>query len=369
MQACHLLQRRDSSGRVHDGGTTGAELPDGSTGEVSGNGGGGDGGDGGDAAAPLLGGAQPGGPLLLSRGALVKAALMVGPTWFLAQLCFAWSLALTSVTSNTILSSTSCLFAFLASVLFLGERFTARKALSVVAVMAGTAAVALADTSSGGDAVAPLRLAAALGPLAGDLLATGAAALYAAYTIQIQGALGSAGAGDTALFFGHLGALTAALLLPVLGVMQWAGALDLGRVAPASLGLACFNGLMDYVLADFLWARAVLLLGPTIATLGLSIQIPMATALDVFLGRPAWLRSGAAAALTFGGSALVLGGFVAITLAGAAGPAAGAAARSEGGGRGTGERAAVDEEAGSSRNNGGGGAPQQRSWVEDDEPR
>jgi hypothetical protein len=78
MQACHLLQRRDSSGRVHDGGTTGAELPDGSTGEVSGNGGGGDGGDGGDAAAPLLGGAQPGGPLLLSRGALVKAALMVG---------------------------------------------------------------------------------------------------------------------------------------------------------------------------------------------------------------------------------------------------------------------------------------------------
>jgi hypothetical protein len=30
---------------------------------------------------------------------------------------------------------------------------------------------------------------------------------------------------------------------------------------------------MDYVLADFLWARAVLLLGPTVATLGLSVQV------------------------------------------------------------------------------------------------
>lgn len=76
-------------------------------------------------------------------------------------------------------------------------------------------------------------------------------------------------------------------------------------------------GLMDYVLADFLWARAVLLLGPTIATLGLGIQIPMAATLDVFLGRPAWLRGGRAAALTLGGSALVLGGFVWITVAGA----------------------------------------------------
>jgi hypothetical protein len=75
---------------------------------------------------------------------------------------------------------------------------------------------------------------------------------------------------------------------------------------------------LDYVIADFLWARAVLLLGPTPATLGLSVQVPIATALDVVLGRPAWLAGPRPAALTLGGSALILGGFAAITLAGAA---------------------------------------------------
>lgn len=92
---------------------------------------------------------------------------------------------------------------------------------------------------------------------------------------------------------------------------------------------------MDYVLADFLWARAVLLLGPTAATLGLSIQVPIATALDAALGRPAWLRGAAPAALTLGGSLLILAGFASITLAGAAaapGGGGGGGGGSDGGG-------------------------------------
>jgi len=32
------------------------------------------------------------------------------------------------------------------------------------------------------------------------------------------------------------------------------------------------SGLLDYVLSDYFWARAVLLIGPTAATLGLSVQ-------------------------------------------------------------------------------------------------
>lgn len=62
------------------------------------------------------------------------------------------------------------------------------------------------------------------------------------YTIQIQRTLGLAGAGDTALFFGYLGASTALLLAPLLLALQLTGAMDLWRVAPAALGLACFNG-------------------------------------------------------------------------------------------------------------------------------
>lgn len=57
--------------------------------------------------------------------------------WFVAQYLFTVSLAQTSVTSNTILSSSSCMFTLLASAAVLGEKITIVKLTSVAAVMAG----------------------------------------------------------------------------------------------------------------------------------------------------------------------------------------------------------------------------------------
>ena len=103
-------------------------------------------------------------------------------------------------------------------------------------------------------------------------------------------------------------------------------------------------GLFDNVLSDYLWAMSILLLGtdntvaqkyntatavrlmianaahsgPTIATLGLSLQVPLAVALDVLFGHPSYLESVLPAALTAGGAVLVLVGFCGITLQGSA---------------------------------------------------
>jgi hypothetical protein len=41
-------------------------------------------------------------------------------------------------------------------------------------------------------------------------------------------------------------------------------------------GLICISGVFDNVLSDYLWARAVVLTTPTIATVGLSLTIPLA---------------------------------------------------------------------------------------------
>lgn len=71
---------------------------------------------------------------------------------------------------------------------------------------------------------------------------------------------------------------------------------------------------MDYVIADYTWARAVLLLSPTVATLGTSIQVPLATAVDVVLGQPHWLDSWRAVGLTAAGTVLILGGVCGINL-------------------------------------------------------
>ena len=64
--------------------------------------------------------------------------MQVAPLWFGAQLTFNFSLSMTNVTSNTILSSTSSLFTFGLSCLLLGETYTSVKLLSIMVCIAGT---------------------------------------------------------------------------------------------------------------------------------------------------------------------------------------------------------------------------------------
>jgi multidrug transporter EmrE-like cation transporter len=68
----------------------------------------------------------------------LRAASAVAPFWFLAQLCFNTSLHLTSVTSNTILSSPSSLFTYMLSIVVLHERFTYSKLNGVMLTVIGT---------------------------------------------------------------------------------------------------------------------------------------------------------------------------------------------------------------------------------------
>lgn len=101
-------------------------------------------------------------------------------------------------------------------------------------------------------------------------------------------------------------------------LLAWHGiGVSLG-VSPPRL-CCCFNcgtGLIDYVCADYTWARAVLLLGSTVATLGMSLQIPLATAGDLLLRRhPHWLDSQQSVAMTCAGTVALLAGILGINLA------------------------------------------------------
>ncbi|KAL3346452.1 hypothetical protein AABB24_025075, partial [Solanum stoloniferum] len=83
-----------------------------------------------------------------TRSRVAKVRLLICPFWFLAQLTFNLSLKYTTVTSNTILSSSSSLFTFLVSLVFLGEVFTWVKLFSVLLCMGGTIIVSLGDSKS-----------------------------------------------------------------------------------------------------------------------------------------------------------------------------------------------------------------------------
>lgn len=60
----------------------------------------------------------------------------------------------------------------------------------------------------------------------------------------------------------------------------------------------------------------MLLLGPTVATLGLSVQIPVAAVVEVLIGVPKWLSNSRSIAMMLSGTGLIMVGFVAGNLAG-----------------------------------------------------
>lgn len=68
------------------------------------------------------------------------------------------------------------------------------------------------------------------------------------------------------------------------------------------------NGLCNSVLSDYLWARAVVLTSPTVATIGVSITIPLALVSDFLLHgtSPTWLSGG--------GAFLVICGFTLVNI-------------------------------------------------------
>ncbi|CAN6200754.1 unnamed protein product [Urochloa humidicola] len=239
-----------------------------------------------------------------TRARVAKVSMIVCPFWFLAQLTFNLSLRYTTVTSNTILSSTSSLFTFLVALVFLGETFTWLKLVSVLLCMGGTIIVSMADSSSTVNAIAT-------NPLLGDFLSIVSAGCYAIYITLIRKKLPDEEEGEgkvsMAQFLGFLGLFNMLFFLPVALVLNFAKLEPFHRLTWEQVGLIVGKGLLDNVLSDYLWAKAVLLTTTTVATAGLTIQVPLAAVVDTVTGHAPHL-------LNYIGAAAVLVGFAGINI-------------------------------------------------------
>nr|XP_043618121.1 solute carrier family 35 member F5 [Erigeron canadensis] len=241
-----------------------------------------------------------------TRTRLAKASLLVCPFWFLAQLSFNVSLKYTTVTSNTILSSSSSLFTFLVSLVFLGEKFTWIKLFSVLLCMGGTIIVSLGDSKSGMSATAS-------NPLVGDILALVSSAFYAVYVTLIRKTLpdeddhAKTGKVSMAQFLGFLGLFNLLLFSPIAIILHLANLEPFDTISRKQFGLIVGKGLLDNVLSDYLWAKAVLLTTTTVATAGLTIQVPLAAIVDSVIGN-------APSFMDYIGAAAVMVGFAGINV-------------------------------------------------------
>ncbi|KAK1612261.1 hypothetical protein QYE76_035934 [Lolium multiflorum] len=239
-----------------------------------------------------------------TRARTARVSMLVCPFWFLAQLTFNLSLRYTTVTSNTILSSTSTLFTFLVALVFLGEMFTWLKLISVLLCIAGTIIVSLADSGSTLNAIAT-------NPLLGDFLSIVSAGLYAVYITLIRKKLPDEKEGQgqvsMAQFLGFLGLFNMLFFLPVALVLNFAKLEPFHKLTWEQVGLIVGKGLLDNVLSDYLWAKAILLTTTTVATAGLTIQVPIAALVDTLTGHAPHL-------LNYIGAAAVLVGFAGINI-------------------------------------------------------
>ncbi|KAE9618028.1 hypothetical protein Lal_00037866 [Lupinus albus] len=239
-----------------------------------------------------------------TRCRVAKVSLLICPFWFFAQLTFNLSLKYTTVTSNTILSSASSLFTFLVSLAFLGERFTCLKLFSVLLCMGGTVIVSLGDSQNGLSTVAS-------NPLLGDIFALVSAGLYAIYITLIRKNLpeddGKSGEASMAQFLGYLGLFNILIFLPVALILNFTSVEPFHTLTWRQFGLIIGKGLLDNVLSDYLWAKAVILTSTTVATAGLTIQVPLAAVVDTVIGNAPRL-------MDYLGAAAVMIGFAGINI-------------------------------------------------------
>ena len=140
--------------------------------------------------------------------------------------------------------------------------------------------VGLADRSEGGNDT-----------LGGDVICLFAAVMYGVYTTALRVLVPDDSSVSFQLLFGYIGLLSLLLLLPptllLLATHTFPSMFD--GMTMSVLGFIVLNGLADNVLSDYLWARSIVLTSPTVATVGLSLTIPLAFLSDAAMGK---LRGG-----------------------------------------------------------------------------
>ena len=265
---------------------------------------------------------------LLWAPRVFRASLRVFPLWFVANGLYNISLGCTTVTSNTVLSSTSAVFTFGIALALRQEFFSWWKAAGVVLSMGGAALTAVSDSmgSSSGSPGAmhpsPYCPSVTRGEgggswVLGDAICLVSAIFYGLYTTATARYLPSEETTTAMLFFGYIGLLGLVLLSPLVLVLDATGVEAVAVLSSGALGLIALKGIFDNVLSDLLWAVALKMTSPTVATLCLPLTIPLSMLLD-------WVfRSIVPSGFSASGATCMVLGFVAVNIGGSRADGAG----------------------------------------------
>ncbi|KAH8120400.1 hypothetical protein DFH11DRAFT_60215 [Phellopilus nigrolimitatus] len=211
--------------------------------------------------------------------------------WFIANWSVNASLQFTSVASATILSSTSGFFTLLIGRIFKVETMTLAKILAVVTSFLGVALVSVSDSvPTSPDTTPPLpelfRRSMQAFPVIGDALALLSAAFYAVYVILLKVRIKEESRIDMQLFFGFVGMFNMLMLWPIGIILHFTGVETFMLPPGRRAWVAMLINMLITFWSDYIYVLAMLKTTPLLATIGLSLTIPLAIIGDFFLKIP-----------------------------------------------------------------------------------